>query len=118
MKMPVYVYLAAASLFLGGCGNNSSKTAQTTNSTSSGNPLTAPVDYLGALGNAQKLAVKTVDVASLNQAIQMFNVQEGRFPKDLHELLESKLIDKLPDAPYGMKLEYDANTGKVTVVKQ
>src|SRR5579872_1221424 len=73
MKMPVHVYLAAA-LFLAGCGDHSSKTAQTTNSTSgsSGNPLTAPVDYLGALGNAQKLAVKTVDTASLNQAIQMF----------------------------------------------
>ena len=51
-------------------------------------------------------------------AIQMFNVQEGRFPKDLNELVESKLISKVPDAPYGMKIVYDPAAGKITVVKQ
>ncbi len=105
-------------MFLVGCGDKESKTSQSTNSTPGGSLLTAPVDYLGALGNAQKLAIKTVDTASVNQAIQMFNVQEGRFPKDLDELVESKLISKVPDAPYGMKLVYDPVAGKVTVVKQ
>jgi hypothetical protein len=62
--------------------------------------------------------VKTVDVASLNQALQLFNVQEDRFPKDLNELVEKKYIPKIPDAPYGMKIVYDAKAGNVKVVKQ
>jgi hypothetical protein len=45
-------------------------------------------------------------------------VDQGRNPKDLNELVEKKFYPKLPDAPMGMKLEYDATAGKVTVVKQ
>lgn len=102
-------------LLLAGCGEKSSAPATPTKSTG-GNPLNAPADYLGGLANAQNKAIKTVDIASLNQAIQMFNVQEGRFPKDLNELLASKLISKIPDAPHGMKIQYDPVAGKVSVV--
>ena len=109
----------AASLLLIGCGGSSDKPPQTTNGAASGSStLSAPADYVGALGKAQQTAVKTVDTASLNQAIQMFNVENGRNPKDLNELVEKKFIPKIPAAPYGMKLEYDAATGKVKVVKQ
>ena len=109
----------AASLLLIGCGGSSDKPPQTTNGAAGGSsPLSAPADYVGALGKAQQTAVKTVDTASLNQAIQMFNVENGRNPKDLNELVEKKFIPKIPAAPYGMKLEYDAATGKVKVVKQ
>jgi hypothetical protein len=117
MKMPVYICLIGI-LLLVGCGNNESKPAQGTNSTSSGNPPNAPGGYVGALGRAQNIAVKTIDTASLDEAVQMFNVQEGRLPKDLNELVEKKLIGKIPPVPYGMKLDYDAATGKVSVVKQ
>jgi hypothetical protein len=109
----------AASLVLIGCGESSDKPPQTTNGAASGSsPLSAPADYVGALGKAQQTAVKTVDTTSLNQAIQMFNVENGRNPKDLNELVEKKLIPKLPDAPRGMKLDYDAAAGKVKVVKE
>jgi hypothetical protein len=118
MKIPFCTALAA-SLLVVGCGGGSDKQAQPTNSATSGSsPLSAPADYLGALGKAQQAAVKTVDTSSLNQAIQMFNVEHERNPKDLNELLEGKYITKIPDAPYGMKLEYNAATGKVKVVKQ
>ena len=80
--------------------------------------MSAPADYVGALGKAQQLAVKTVDTTSLNQAVQMFNVENGRNPKDLNELVEKKFIPSSPAAPDGMKLEYDAADGKVKVVKQ
>ena len=80
--------------------------------------MTAPVDYLRAAGKAQQSAVKTVDTSSLNRAIQMFNVDQGRNPKDLNELVEGKYLPRIPDAPYGMKLVYDANTGTVKVVKK
>jgi hypothetical protein len=84
---------------------------------SSGSPVTAPADYLGALGRGKETAVKTIDVARLTEAIQMFNVQEGRYPKDLNELAEKKYINQVPDAPYGLKLDYDPVSGQVKVVK-
>jgi hypothetical protein len=118
MKIPFCLSLTA-SLLLIGCGESSNQPAQPTNgAASSGNPLSAPADYVGALGKAQQTAVKTVDTTSLNQAIQMFSVENGRNPKDLNELVEKKFIPKVPDAPRGMKLEYDATAGKVKAVQQ
>jgi hypothetical protein len=89
-----------------------------TSTNSNGSVLQAPADYVGALGAAKQTAGKTVDVASLNQAIQMFQVDKGRFPRDLNELVQEKYIGKVPDAPYGMKLDYDPSTGTVKVVNQ
>ena len=81
-------------------------------------PSTAASGYLGALAGAQRLAAKTVDLSSLNQECQLFNTQEGRYPKDLNELVTMGYIGKLPAAPVGMKLVYDASQGKVTAVPQ
>jgi hypothetical protein len=118
MKRPCFLSLAA-SLLLIGCGQSNEKPGQPTNAAAGGSsPLSAPADYVGALGKAQQLAVKTVDTTSLNQAIQMFGVENGRNPKDLNELVEKKFIPSIPAAPYGMKLEYNAAEGKVKVVKQ
>lgn len=102
-----------------GCGQSSKPASgSATNQASEPSPLTAPVDYLGAVGKAKQTAIKTVDTASINQAIQMFHVEHGRFPKSLDELVEEKYLPRIPDAPYGMKIEYDAQTGKVRMVKQ
>ncbi len=117
MKVFIPVGCAAA-LVLAACGDNKTTTATPTNSTSSSSPLNAPADYLGAMGKAQQSAVKTVDTTSLNKAIQLFNVDQGRNPKDLDELVQKKYIPKLPEAPNGMKLVYDANAGTVKVQKQ
>jgi hypothetical protein len=117
MKTSFYLSMSlmAAMMVLVGCGEKSSKPSTGTNTTS---VLTAPVDYLGAVGKAQQVATKTIDTTSLNAAIQMFNEEEGRYPKDLNELVEKKTLREIPKAPYGMKLVYDAQTGKVTVEKQ
>ena len=123
-----FLVLIAAGLFLTGCGgSHSSKQAQATNSTATptnatvnyntGNPITAPVDYLGAVAQAQKYAVKTIDVSYLDHAIQEFSAAEGRYPKDLNELMPN-YIGKIPQAPYGSKIIYDPNTGTVKIVKQ
>lgn len=114
--MKARLVLLSSLLVLAGCGEKS--TNSTTNTTSSsGSPLTAPVDYLAAAAKAQQSAVKTVDVTSLDKAIQLFNVDQGRNPKDLNELVP-KYIPQMPVPPYGTKLVYDANSGKVTVVKE
>jgi hypothetical protein len=75
------------------------------------------LDYGNTLVNAKKTADKTIDVAALNQEVQLFYAQEGRFPKTLEELTPS-YISKIPVAPLGYKIEYDAAKGEVQVVKQ
>jgi len=105
----------AAVLLLAGCSGDSGKSSSSTNATASGE---APGGYLGALTRAQQTAVKTVDTVSINDAIQRFNVDKERYPKDLNELVQEKYIPQIPATPYGTKLEYDPAAGKVTVVKQ
>jgi hypothetical protein len=101
-----------------GCGQKeAAKPATSTNdAAATGNPITAPVDYLGAVSKAKKVSEKTIDTAYLNQAIQLFQASEGRLPKDLDELVAEKYLPKLPEAPYNMKIVYDATRGQVKVV--
>jgi hypothetical protein len=114
------LFVFAASLLAAGCGDDkSSTTAGGSNAASSSvSPAGAPAGYLGAITKGEQNAVKTVDTTSLNQAIQLFNVDKGRFPKDLNELVTEKYMPQIPTPPYGTKLDYDANAGRVTVVKQ
>jgi hypothetical protein len=122
-----FLLAVAAGLFLAGCGDdNSKKPAQGTNSVpatnaqtryDTGNPLTAPADYLGAVVQAQKYAEKSIDVSYINQDIQMFNASEGRYPKDLQEMIPNYL-GKMPAVPFGYKIVYDTNSYTVKVVKQ
>lgn len=103
-----------------GCGEKSAPPATAkkvdTEHNSSGNPVTAPVDYLGAVAKAKKTSVKVVDVASLKRAIEMFKQEEDRYPKDLNELVSKQYMPALPAPPYQMKYQYDAATGDVKVV--
>jgi hypothetical protein len=105
-------------LFLVGCGDSSSKSASGTNTASGGSLVTAPVDYLDAAAKAKQKTVKTIDTASLDKAVQLFNVEKGRNPKDLNELVSEKYIKEIPTPPYGTKIDYDPNSGRVSVVKQ
>src|SRR4030095_4952579 len=123
--MKAYAMGATLAILLAGCGDSSSsataKKPATTNSSattnnSSGNPVTAPVDYLGAVAQAKKTSIKVADVASLKQAIEMFKQEEDRYPKDLTELVSKKYIPALPATPYQMKYQYNPATGEVKVV--
>jgi len=121
---PSYLILIAAALLLAGCGKNSASsppqantTSQATNTADGANPAASSGGYLGSLVQADKYATKTIDVSYLNQAVQLFNTQEGHLPKDLDELVPN-YVAKIPDAPYGSKIVYDPTTGTVTVVKQ
>jgi hypothetical protein len=121
MTQPIKTSVSAG-LFLGvvlllsGCGDNSNKSAGATNS--SGSVATAPADYLGAVTRGEQSAIKVVDTAQLRQAVQMFNVDHGRNPKDLDELVKEKYIPVMPPVPHGTKLSYDPATGEVRVVKE
>jgi hypothetical protein len=119
MKTPIYAFCVSAFL-LAGCGDKSDNSATSSVATNApgSNPLNAPSDYLGAIVDAKQRAVKTIDTVSLDQAIQSFSAEHGRYPKDLQELVQTKTIPKLPDPPYGMKFVYEAATGTVKVDKQ
>ena len=111
MKATLYLWLPAL-LILGACGQKSDTPVASTNSTANAN------GYLGALVKDQQAAVKTIDTTSLDQAIQLFSVQNGRNPKDLNELVEQKFIPKIPETPFGTKLVYDASAGTVKIVNK
>jgi hypothetical protein len=118
--MKAHLFLgAAAALLLAGCEqkSNTPPPGAGTN-TSAGNLATAPVDYLKAIAKDKQSAEATLDTTSLNKAIQLFNVDQGRNPKDLNELAQKKYLPKVPDAPYGMKLVYDADKGTVKLERQ
>ena len=100
----------AAVVLLAGCGKSGSGSQAGTATNGFGG-------YVKSLGEAQKVADKTIDVSYLNQAVQLFNVQEGRNPKTLQELVPN-YVAKIPDAPLGSKIVYDATTGTVKVVPQ
>ena len=80
--------------------------------------MDAPAGYLGAIAKGQQTAVKTIDTASIDKAIQLFAVENGRNPKDLNELVQQKFLGQIPETPFGTKLVYDPASGTVKVVKQ
>ena len=109
--------LLAAALVLTGCGNGQGSSSQT-NSVTTGPPPAPAGNYLDTLANSRDRAVKVIDTASLTQAVQMFNATEGRFPKDLDELVTNKLIAEIPVTPRGKKLDYNPSTGEVKLVDE
>lgn len=107
--------LVISACVLAGCGEKSSTS---TGDTRSDNPVTAPLDYLGAAGKAKQSAEKTLDTVSLNQAVQQFYAAEGRFPTELKELVTTGYLREIPTPPYGKKIFYDSSTGQVKIVNQ
>jgi len=114
MKSTASIVLLAG-LLISGCGKDATPASEPTNTSSSGNPLSAPVDYLGAVAKAKKNTDKTVATVGIDQAIKMFSAEMGTMPKNLNELVPSYL-PSIPPAPAGMKYDYDPKTGIVKVV--
>lgn len=106
--------MIASSALLVGCGD-SSKPGTVANEAS--NVVTAPLTYMGAVGQAKKFAEKQIDVSYINEDIQMFNASEGHYPKTVQEMIPTYL-GKMPVIPTGYKLDYDTSTHRVTVVKE
>src|ERR1700733_11161304 len=110
MKSFCGLMLVATALVVGGCGKEQNSPPAT--AAPAATPDAATGGYLGTLARSQQVAVKTFDVTSLNQEVELFNVQEGRNPKDLDELVTKKYLGELPTPPVGMKLVYDEAQGK------
>lgn len=110
----ILIPVTAAAL-LAGCSGKSGSGAQ---GAKSANTATNGFGgYVTSLRHQQKKADKTIDVTAINQALQLFNVQEGRYPKNLQELVPN-YMPKIPPAPDGYKIVYDSANGTVKVVAQ
>jgi len=116
MKISFSLLFAAACFLFVGCQEE--KKAPGAADTSSGNPLTAPADYVGALGKAQQSAQKTLTTVGIDQALKTFYTEQGRFPTDLNELVTKGAISQIPPAPRGMKYDYDSKAGTFKVVPE
>lgn len=72
-------------------------------------------EYGKNLSNAEKNAAQVTGLTTLTQAVKQFEVMEGRFPRNLDELIVGRYFAKLPVPPRGKRFVYDAKTGKVDV---
>jgi hypothetical protein len=113
-KAVPFLFAVACLCFFSGCKEGEKSSA----GGSTGNPLTAPADYVGELGKQQKSAQSTLSKVGIDQAIQRFHVDQGRLPKDLDELVAKGAMTQIPPAPRGMKYDYDSKTGVIKVVPE
>ncbi len=107
----------AVCLVLGfaGCGGEmASKSDSQTDKEGESHSQPASADYLGAVNRAKKSAIKTVNVASVQQVVRQFQAGEGRLPRSLKEVVSSGYIARLPKVPQGLRLVYDPQTGLVS----
>src|SRR5258706_15166473 len=111
----LFFIFGVVGILAAGCGD-SSKPGTTANTVS--NVVDAPLNYVGAVVQAQKYSEKQIDLAYVNQAIQQFQAGEGRLPKDLNEMGEMHYLGKIPEAPYGYKIVYDETGGAIKGGKQ
>ena len=96
-----------------GCGGSDPAEGQAKAGKPESNPLSAPVDYLGATAAGKKAAEKTVNLAPVLSALQQFHVAEDRYPAQLQELVQAGFLARVPEAPPGQFLRYDPTDGSV-----
>ena len=86
------------------------------NDNSSGNPATAPVDYLGAVNKGRKKAIGDVGLLQVKGALNQFKASNFRPAKSLQELITEGYLGAIPELPAGKKWKYDSQTGKASIV--
>ena len=122
MKKHLFCYtfssLLAAALFVG-CGNNNTAKEENTAAETNPPPAENNVDYLGAMGQAQKQAVKVIDISTIQEAINLFHAEEDRYPESLDELTTAgSYLPSIPELPKGLTYSYSPKTGKIKAVPE
>jgi hypothetical protein len=115
-KAFTFLFAVACLCFFAGCKDEKKSSAGS--DASSGNPLTAPADYVGALGQAQKSAQKTLMTVGIDQGLKTFYTENGRFPTNLNELVAKGAMSSIPNPPVGMKYDYNSKAGTIKVVPE
>jgi len=78
-------------------------------------PLNAGEKYGEVMGKAMKKSQAMDDILYLKDKINAFQIQFGKYPSSLDELVEKGIIEKLPEPPKGMRFVYDPRVGGVEV---
>jgi len=74
-----------------------------------GNPATAPLDYIGATGQAGNRAKYKIQILNAETAIRNFRTLNDRNPANLQE------IEGLPQLPGGIQWIYNPQTGQIGI---
>ena len=114
--MKYVLAVLAMCLCLAGCSKADKNPKTQANDNSSGNPATAPVDYLGAVNKGRKKGISQVGLLQVNSALSTFQASESRPAKSLQELIAAGYLRVLPELPLGMKWQYNPQTGKASIV--
>lgn len=122
-RIVTLVVLIFTGMAVGGCGSKQQAASQNppaptnqSSQTESASPLTAPIDYVGAVGRAAQFSERTVDLVQVQNAVRQFQAAEGRNPSSLQELVQHGYLPRLPQPPRGMQFLYDPRTGQVRLV--
>jgi len=114
MVLPMKVTLFP--LVIGLLGSACSKQSEPNiNENSSGNPVSAPVDYLGAVNKGRKKAMIDTGLMQVNSALNQFKATKLKPATSLQQLISEGLLAELPQLPAGMKWQYDPQTGEASV---
>lgn len=99
--MPVrsFVALGAVLLMLAGCGRQDAGTP-------AGQPG-QPKDYRAMLEHARQRQAANSSLKTVTEALQKFQVDLGRSPKDLSELVRARYLKEIPPPPEGQTYYYD-----------
>ena len=77
------------------------------------NPANAIEKYGGVMGKTYKRAKGFDSLLSLKHDITSFQVEQGRWPSALQELVEKGYTKELPQPPEGMSFVYDPQNGSI-----
>lgn len=135
MKKTIFVLLATG-LLLVGCGDkekadsppvNTRETSMDPNPQSvmvntnepvvAESPQTTPTNKPETPVKSGRRPARTQEAVVLEKAIQLFNVQERRYPLDLEELVTKGYVNALPDNPPGGRFIYNPTNGQLLLVR-
>ena len=77
------------------------------------NPANAVEKYGGVMGKTYKRAKSFDALLSLKHDITSFQVEQGRWPTSLQELVEKEYTKELPKPPEGMSFKYNPGNGSI-----
>jgi len=77
------------------------------------NPANAIQKYGGVMGKTYKRAKSFDALLSLKHDITSFQVEQGRWPSSLPELVEKGYTKELPSPPEGMSFKYNPDNGSI-----
>ena len=110
--MNATLFILIIGLLSSACSNQSEPDI---NENSSGNPASAPVDYLGAVNKGRKKAIIDTGLMQVNSALNQYKATNLKPAGSLQALISEGLLAELPKLPTGMKWQYNPQTGEASV---